>query len=146
MRVRSLIQEDKAHTQLLSLCSRVWEPLAQLFKPARSRVCCPQQEKPWRWETHTPKVEQPLLSETREEPAWQWRPSTVKNKQTVFLLKRHMFRDWDQYCQHLSVERLFWNWFTRCVGFKYTAKRFGFKIVFHYMLLQATEYSSLAIQ
>ena len=25
-RVQSLIQEDKAHTQLLSLCSRVWEP------------------------------------------------------------------------------------------------------------------------
>ena len=66
--------------QLLSLCSRAWEP--HLLKPAHPRACALQQGKPTQWEAcSTAARVQPVLTATRERPARQQRPNTAKNKQ-----------------------------------------------------------------
>ena len=72
-------RSHEAHVpQLLSPCSRAWEP--QLLKPECPRACA-QQEKPPQWEARAQQLESsphwPQLEETR---AWQRRPCTVKTK------------------------------------------------------------------
>ena len=72
-------QSNEAHTQLLSLCSRAWEP--QILRPPAiaTEACVPkahtlQQEKPLQWEARTLQLESiPILTQLE-------RASTALNK------------------------------------------------------------------
>ena len=64
--------------QLLSLCSRAWEP--QLLTSTCPRVCALQQEKPSQLEAHALRLENsPPVTTTREKPKQKGRSSTARN-------------------------------------------------------------------
>ena len=64
--------------QLLSLCSRAWEP--QLLTSTCPRVCALQQEKPSQLEAHALRLENsPPVTTTREKPKQKGRSRTPRN-------------------------------------------------------------------
>ena len=93
--VRSLVSEDPtclratepSALQLLSLCSRVWEP--QLLKPAHLRVSALQQEKPLQWEARALQLEySPRLPQLEKSPHSNSEPAQPKiNKIYIYIYK-----------------------------------------------------------
>ena len=83
-----MIPDPRAHaSQLLSLCSRAWEP--QLLKPRRPRACAPQ-EKP-RSENPTPQLEKSPCS--NKDPA---RPKI--NKYRITESRTSLAVQWLTFC------------------------------------------------